>query len=119
MIFKEQSDLISGEGWDALVSTKLHMPSGSQNLLLAQIAFLNKKISLQDKLLQSKEKDPDKYYFPSEIADDIGYSANYIISLRCRGCHFHGRKTTIRAVRECLSRMEAEPALQQLSGRLY
>lgn len=55
-----------------------------------------------------KHKGLDTYYFPSEIADEIGFSPNYINNLKRWGCHFHGRKTTIRHVRDFLARREAE-----------
>lgn len=50
----------------------------------------------------------DTYYFPSEIAEEIGFSPNYINNLKRWGCHFHGRKTTIRHVREFLARKAEE-----------
>jgi hypothetical protein len=58
--------------------------------------------------VEVQEKNPDKYFFPSQIAETIGFSANYISNLRYQGCHFHGRKTTIRHVRSFLARREGE-----------
>ncbi len=50
----------------------------------------------------------DTYFFPSEISDEIGFSPNYINNLKRLGCHFCGRKTTIRHVRDFLSKRGAE-----------
>jgi hypothetical protein len=58
--------------------------------------------------IKFKPKDIDTYYFPAQIADEIGFSANYINNLKRFGCHFHGRKTTIRHVRTCLAKKEEE-----------
>ena len=92
----------------------------SHSALLAHIHSLGTQVVLlRKKLTEKQTKDPDKYYFPSEITEEIGYSANYINNLRYHGCHFHGRKTTIRSVRECLLKMAEAPALRQLSSPLY
>lgn len=92
----------------------------SHAALLAHIHSLGTQVFvLQKKIIEKQTKDPDKYYFPAEIAEEIGYSANYINNLRRHDCHFHGRKTTIRSVRECLLKMAEAPALQQLSSPLY
>jgi hypothetical protein len=56
----------------------------------------------------SKNRCLDTYYFPSEIAEEIGFSPNYINNLKRWGCHFHGRKTTIRHVRDFLARKVEE-----------
>jgi hypothetical protein len=58
--------------------------------------FSNKPISL------------DTYYFPSQIAEAVGFSPNYINNLKRVGCHFHGRKTTIRHVRSFLAKRAQE-----------
>lgn len=47
-------------------------------------------------------KDIDTFYFPKEIASDIGMSKQRIAFLKNKGCPFYGRKTTIRWVRDFL-----------------
>ena len=49
--------------------------------------------------VKKTQKDIDKLYFPNEITEDIGLSINEITFLKKKGCHFYGRKTTIRWVR--------------------
>lgn len=44
-------------------------------------------------------KDHGKLFFPKEIVDEIGLSANEINALKKLGCPFFGLKTTIRWVR--------------------
>jgi len=50
----------------------------------------------------SVPKDIDTFYFPKEIASDIGMSKQRIAFLKNKGCPFYGRKTTIRWVRDFL-----------------
>jgi len=47
--------------------------------------------------------DLDTLFFPAEISHVIGMSAGEINALRAKGCKFHGRKTTIRWVREFIN----------------
>lgn len=53
---------------------------------------------------QPQSKDPERLYFPPDIADDIGLSAASIRRLKRKGCPFHGRKTTIRRVRDFVAK---------------
>lgn len=54
--------------------------------------------------MTSERADDGTLRFPSEIADIIGLSPNAIGLLKKRGCPFHGRKTTVRWVREFIGR---------------
>ena len=48
--------------------------------------------------------DPDKLEFPKNLAPFVGYSSQTIQKMKFRGCLFHGRKTTLRWVREFLAK---------------
>jgi hypothetical protein len=48
--------------------------------------------------------DPDRLEFPSVIAPIVGLSTNEITFLKKRGCPFYGRKTSVRWVRDFVSR---------------
>ena len=65
-----------------------------------------------------KPKDPERLFFPCEIADDIGLKKNEVNALKRRGCPFYGRKTTIRWVRDFIAREVAAipPVSEQVSG---
>lgn len=49
-------------------------------------------------------KDPERLYFPPEIATEIGTSGMAIRAMKRRGCPFLGRKTTIKWVREFIAK---------------
>jgi hypothetical protein len=51
---------------------------------------------------------PDRLYYPTEIADEIGMSRNRIGALKKKGCKFIGLKTKIRWVNEFLEE-QAKP----------
>jgi hypothetical protein len=72
-------------------------------------------------MTRKSTNDPDKLEFPSAIAPIIGLSANEITFLKKRGCPFYGRKTTVRWVRDFISRragaVVAEPS-PSLAGHL-
>lgn len=48
--------------------------------------------------------DPERLYYPSAIAGEIGLSANEINAMKKRGCPFYGLKTTIAWVRLFVAR---------------
>jgi hypothetical protein len=48
--------------------------------------------------------DPDKLFFPCDLAESVGLSKNEISFLKRKGCPFFGRKTTLRWVREFLAK---------------
>jgi hypothetical protein len=56
--------------------------------------------------------DPDRLEFPSAIAPIVGLSANEITFLKKRGCPFYGRKTTVRWVRNFISRRAGAVAME-------
>jgi hypothetical protein len=55
--------------------------------------------------------DPDTLFYPRELQGAVGLSVNQINILKRRGCPFFGRKTTLRWVREFLSREAGAGAL--------
>jgi hypothetical protein len=56
--------------------------------------------------------DPERLEFPSAIAPIVGLSANDITFLKKRGCPFYGRKTTVRWVRDFVSRRAGAAATE-------
>jgi len=55
--------------------------------------------------------DQDTLFYPADLQQAVGLSVNQINLLKRRGCPFFGRKTTLRWVREFLSREAGAGAL--------
>lgn len=53
---------------------------------------------------ESETIDPEKLYYPTEIAGVIGLSKNEIAFLKRKGCPFYGKKTTVRWVRDFIAK---------------
>ena len=54
--------------------------------------------------------DPDILYFPYQLVEHTGMTRNQIAGLRKRGCKFFGKKTTLRWVREAVTKIAAMKA---------
>ena len=54
--------------------------------------------------LSAETFDIDKLYYPTDIIHIVGLNANQINALKSEGCLFYGRKTTVRWVREHITR---------------
>ena len=52
----------------------------------------------------SPADDPQKLFYPVELAEHVGLSNREVSALRRRGCAFFGRKTCLAWVREFIAR---------------
>lgn len=70
--------------------------------------------------MKSGVQDIDRLHFPAEIAEVIGLCVNEIAFLKKKGCPFHGRKTTVRWVRNFIANLAGAEAqrVPSTSGHL-